>query len=63
MSKWQPRRPSPTFSDLGAKLGEPLEAPNRAAAERLAIARHGRPVVVELIARPRFHLSPEFPCE
>ena len=41
MSMWQPRRPSPTFSSLGEKLGDPLEAPNRASAERLAIARHG----------------------
>lgn len=59
MSLWQPRRPSPTFSDLGTKIGQPIEAPNRAAAERLAIAQHGRPIIVELLVRSQFVLKPE----
>lgn len=59
MSMWQPRRPSPTFSTLGEKVGQPIEAPNRMAAERLAIARHGRPVIVELLVEHRLTLRPE----
>jgi hypothetical protein len=51
MRRWLPRRPSPTFSDLGKVLGEPFEAPDRAAAERLAIFEYGRPIIVELLAR------------
>ncbi|HEY2377626.1 MAG TPA: hypothetical protein VGH98_16725 [Gemmatimonadaceae bacterium] len=51
MRRWLPRRPSPTFKDLGAILGEPIDAPDRRAAERLAIFRYGRPIMVEMLAR------------
>ena len=59
MRRWLPRRPSPTFRDLGTPLGDPFEAPDRAAAERIAIFRYGRPVVVELLARAGAHIASE----
>ena len=59
MSLWQARRPSPTFSDLGEKLGPTLMAPDREAAERLAIAKYGRPIVVELVRTAPLRLSRE----
>jgi hypothetical protein len=56
---WQPRRPSPTFSTLGEKVGGQIIAPNKESAERLAIALHGRPVIVELVVQHRLTLKPE----
>jgi hypothetical protein len=59
MSMWQPRRPSPTFSTLGEKVGGLIMAPTKEDAERLAITLHGRPVLVELVVQHRLTLRSE----
>jgi len=59
MSMWQPRRPSPTFSALGEKVGGLIMAPTREDAERLAIVLHGRPIIVELVVQSRLTMRAE----
>ena len=44
---WLAHRPSsPRSLALGEQLGEPFTATTRQRAELLAVARHGRPVIV-----------------
>jgi hypothetical protein len=52
-AQWVPRRPSPTFANIGKPLGDVISAPTREAAELLAVARYGRPVIVERIVRAK----------
>ena len=58
--RWIPRRPSPTFANLGEPLGEAISAPTREAAERIAVAKFGRPVLVELLSRSKEAARPSF---